>query len=174
MQYFCVDTNILIYGHQKRVLDGHEILADNAERFIDWADEASGVQIAIPTIVLTEYLKYFDQERRADIMDEFQRRFIILAYDAPASEKAVIVWRENYDEEVIQDLTRNGVDKDWVDADCMIIGTALRYGAECIVSNDDNTLKDLADGFIEIGSISPDEQNATLFGDIDFEAVYGM
>lgn len=83
----CLDTNVLIWAVQDPPPPGAEALAARTRRYLA-AMHQQGERIALPVIVMAEYLAFFEEQPRRQQERIIERRFEILSLTPQAGQIA--------------------------------------------------------------------------------------
>ncbi|MEZ5585272.1 MAG: PIN domain-containing protein [Candidatus Competibacteraceae bacterium] len=149
MTQVCVDTHILIWGIREYADPGQEGMINRAKFFISEC-EANGTRMAIPAVVLGEFLTAIDPRMHARVYNILQQSFPILPYDAAASIRFAKLWHERQHSGAIEDLiNHHGATRKELKADCMIVATSIAHRVDAIYSHD-GKLKKFADNEIQV------------------------
>ena len=127
----CLDTNILIFGIQRRAAPEYQAQMEAASYYLDSLAEDDDVMI--PSIVVAEYLQGFpDPNVRQQQYEILARRFIIPSFDAHAAKIAADIGVKLGRLRDIDELS--GLSKPEVRADVNIIATAVANGANVMMT----------------------------------------
>jgi len=129
----CLDTNLLIFGLQKKAALELSHEAEAAAHFLQELMEGEGNEAMIPPIVLTEYLQGFPDPRlRSKQYEILAENFFIPSFDAHAAKIAADIAVHLGKLKAIKELS--GVPKLELRADIQIIATALANNADTIIT----------------------------------------
>lgn len=130
--------------NQKEMIPRAKYLIDNLSK--------NDIQAIVPTIVLSEFLMPIPTQEVAKYIDIIQRHLMIVPYDAIAAMLFAKIWQAK-NPKVIEELRREeGIGKNHLKIDCMIVATAITRKADCIYSYD-RGLQKFAEGYIEVREI---------------------
>ena len=146
----CIDSQILIWGIKKQCTEGQENMIQRAEYFFKWADEEKH-HLLIPTVVIAEILSPEPREKHSEIMSLISENFIIGNFDTLCAIRYANILNSRF-----MDLKKfaydNGIRREKMKTDFMIVSTALAYNANIIYSNDAH-LTTYAKGLIAVNNI---------------------
>jgi predicted nucleic acid-binding protein len=159
MEIVCVDTQILYWAIVGKASRGAEELIAPATDFLHWLDSQE-VRIIIPTIVVGELLVPVLEPDAASTLNQFKQDWMIVEFDIKAAMIFARIRREHITNKRYDDIRaiHPEATKKEMDADTMIIATAISHGATKIYSHNIN-LRKLAEGHI----------TALSFEDVDFQ-----
>jgi len=142
-----VDSMICVWGIKKEAIEEQKHMIPRTEAFLDFLDE-SGKKILLPAPVIAEILTPVDdEERKSEIIELINRRFVVGSLDAMASIKAAEIankkndWKEVYTEG--ETFHRNRFK-----FDTLIVATAITKGAEVLYTHD-SKFRNLASEYLE-------------------------
>lgn len=159
MNLVCLDTHILIWGIKEESTSGQEHMVTKAKLFFRWLDE-EGIKAVIPSNVIAEFLMLIPHEKHGEVINHFNKNFIVVPFDTAAASCFAKIWRERNDDGTIERLKKEGTTKAKITFDCQIIATAITRGALCIYSYDEDLTK-FANRYIEVKQMPdiPDQLN---------------
>jgi predicted nucleic acid-binding protein len=143
----CIDSMIIVWGIKKSATAGQESMIQQAEYFFEWADKHDH-EIIIPTVVLAEIMAPETPEKREQYLHIIEDAFLIKNFDIRASLKYAQMLHGRF-EEVKNAASEQGVTRQRMKIDHIIIATAMVNNAHAIVSYD-APLKKFAEGFINV------------------------
>jgi predicted nucleic acid-binding protein len=149
MQLVCFDTQMLIWGVQRKSQTTQTDMIKKAEIIIQQLDKDK-TKIIVPSIVLGEFLLGLPVEQHMSTVNFFKKRFIIAPYDAQAASTFANLWKE-YDPDLKSKTDKPG--RTFLKADAMIVAIAIAREADCIYS-EDPWLKNFAGINIHVNTIS--------------------
>lgn len=147
MSVVCVDTQILIWAIMGSDKVDPELLVF-AREFMKILDARSD-KIIVPSIVVGEMLVPVEEGRVKHVLNQFKSDWRVVEYDLPCALQFAKMRRDHAltkrmkSLQDLEDCTRTELN-----ADVMIIATAIANSADVIYSHD-ATLRKLADGWIE-------------------------
>jgi predicted nucleic acid-binding protein len=128
----CFDTNLLIFGIQKRSSPEYIHEVDAASAYIN--SLADTEDILIPPVVVLEYLQGFSNPRqRSESYESLAERFFIPSFDAHAAKLAADIAVALGRMSAVCAAT--GLSRPEVRADIQVIATALANNAETIITH---------------------------------------
>ncbi len=149
MGLVCLDTHLLIWGVKEEAEAGQESMIPKTKAFLKHLDR-SGDKVAIPSIVLGEFLMRVPADDHAQIINYLTRKFIILPCDLIAASMFARIWRSKQDDNTYDRLREDfSASREELKADCFIVATAVAHNASCIYSYDPKLAK-FAEGYIEV------------------------
>lgn len=151
MKLVCLDNHILIWGIKEEATPGQENMVPKAKRFFRWLDE-EGIRAVIPSNVIAEFLMLIPHEEHGEVINLFNKYFVVVPFDAAAASCFAKIWRERNDDGTIDQLKQDGATKAKITFDCQIVATAITHGASCIYSYDEDLAK-FAEDYIEVKQI---------------------
>lgn len=132
----CIDSQIFIWGVKKQAIKEQQHLIPIAVNFIDWLSD-NDYKILLPNPIIAEILSPVPPSEHPEILEFFDKRFIIAPFDMLASIKCAELMNMALTEpELIQYRQENKVPKNKIKFDCMIVATAITKKASCIYSED--------------------------------------
>lgn len=146
MSSVCLDTMILVWGIQQNAKPTQQAENLKAISLLDKLDKQK-TKIVIPTIVLGEFLLGIPPEYHLTTANNFDKRFQLTPFDAQCAQQFAALWQANNDR--LAELCATGTTRKMIQADCMILATAIVRGVDCIYSHDPH-LEKLSQGYIEI------------------------
>lgn len=154
---FCIDSQILIWGIKKQSSDGQEDMIKRAEHFFRWVDKEKH-DILIPTVVIAEILAPEPKEKYSEYMDQINENFMIGEFNTMCAIRYADLLYGKFGD-LKQLMHNNGIRKEKMKADFMVLATALAYKAKTLYTNDQGLLK-IAKGHIQVANIPelPPEQ----------------
>lgn len=128
----CFDTNLLIFGIQKKSSSEYVHEVDAASAYINSLTDTE--DILIPPVVVLEYLQGFsDPRQRSASYEALAERFFIPSFDAHAAKVASDISVALGKMSVVCATT--GLSRPEVRADIQVIATALANGADTIITH---------------------------------------
>src|SRR5688572_26461735 len=151
----CIDTNIFIHGIKQN--SGQQELIDRASYLFNWIDQNKH-QVLIPSIVIAEVLSAEPLEKYPVYLDIINKGFQIANFDSRAASQYGIMFMNRIDE-LKKIADENGIDKQKMKTDHLIIASAVAYGADRIYSHDPG-LKIFGQKYIDVYDLPkiPDQQ----------------
>ena len=146
MSSVCLDTMILVWGIQNNAKPTQQAENLKAISLFDKLEKQK-TKIIIPTIVLGEFLLGIPPEHHLATANQLNKRFQLIPFDAQCAQQFANLWQANKDR--LTELYATGSTRKTVQADCMILATAIVRGVDCIYSHDPH-LEKLSQGYIEI------------------------
>lgn len=143
----CIDSHTFIWGLKRKCNIGDEHLMERAIYLFDWIDENKH-QVMMPTVVLGEVLSPEPLERYPVILDMIKKNFIVPDFDQRAALKYAQLFTNRIDD-LKKQMKEQGIDKQKMKIDHLIISCALVGGANCIYSCDKG-LKAFGQKYIDI------------------------
>jgi len=143
---YCVDSQILIWGIKKQFTEGQENKIERAESFFRKVDE-EGHQILIPTVVLAEILAPEPKGKYSMYMDVINESFMIGEFNTMCAIRYAEILHNRF-EDLKQFAHNNGIRREKMKADFMVLATALAYNAHTLYTNDKGLLS-IASGYIQ-------------------------
>jgi predicted nucleic acid-binding protein len=145
-----IDTNILIWGLDRRATAGIEGMVPLAERFFEYAARER-IEVIVPTQVLAEFLVRNTEDERQAAIALIDPSFPLAPLDFPAALIAAeLTSNRNHTEEVRATF---GLTRQVVKADVNIIASALNFGATKLISGNFQEMRALAQGRIIVQSL---------------------
>lgn len=148
MEVVCVDTQILYWAIVGKAVYGTEQLIAPATDFMEWLDQQE-VRIIIPTIVIGELLVPLQEPEYIPTLAKLKQDWMIVEFDLKAAaifakirNDHIVNKRYEKIRKIHPDLTKKELD-----ADTMIIATAISHGATKLYSHNEG-LRKLAQGHI--------------------------
>jgi len=135
----CLDTNVVIWGIRHQASPGQEINILRAKYLIDCLLKEKK-QVMLPAVVVGEAAVRISPEERPRFFSVVSERFRVAPFDMLSAIKYSPLLLERFQEKQAENLIKseeNG--KSWrraIKADCMILATALAYGANRIYTED--------------------------------------
>ena len=161
MSLVCVDTQILIWAIKQEAEYGQEEMIPRSKALFDRLDK-SDKKLLIPSIVLGEFLIRMPSETHLTAVNLIDRSFMVAQYDIRAATLYAKIWRSKQSEDQLNELRDSGKTRQGLNADRMIVATAIAYGAECIYSHDKG-VQVFGDGFIDVRCVPESEAQGSLF-----------
>lgn len=147
---YCVDSQILIWGIKKQCTEGQENKIEKAMHFFKKVDEEQH-QILIPTIVIAEILAPEPREKHSMYMEVINDNFMIGEFNTMCAIRYAHILHDKFD-----DLKKfahdNGIRREKMKADFMVLATALAYGADTLYTNDKGLTK-FANPYIHVSDL---------------------
>lgn len=156
----CIDTQIVIWGVQRKAEPPCDSMVLKAETFLRQLD-ASGERIIIPTPVIWEYLIGVPEPHHEATLAVFSKRFRVCPFDAKAARTAAELWRTVEGDLTPEEVKRLG-GRNRLKVDCQIVAVALDHDAEAIYSYDHGMPK-FADGRIAVRPLPDVVEQGNLF-----------
>ncbi|MGH2486617.1 MAG: type II toxin-antitoxin system VapC family toxin [Ktedonobacterales bacterium] len=127
------DTNVLIDARQGRT---DPALADRVTRARSLVNEASkaNIEIVLPSIVVSEYLAWFDDAARPAQRSALEANFKIMPFDLNAAELAAAIDKRH---RAAGTARLAGVSRACLRVDVMILATAIAAGAKALYTSDE-------------------------------------
>lgn len=126
-----IDTQILLWAI-KRVEPGREAEIARAVSLVEDLT-TQGIAIMIPSIVLAEYLVFYDPAEQPAQSSMLRKNFFVAPFDPVAAEIAAELYSQRL---IAQAREETGQSKHALKADVKIIATAIAHRANCIYSHD--------------------------------------
>jgi predicted nucleic acid-binding protein len=143
-----VDTNILIWGVRKQPDPSRPDMVDRCSKLI--ADlQARSITIAVPSVVLAEYLMGHsseDQKREYNIIGQ---SFFVPPFDVPAA----AICAELYDKETFDAIRAEGVPRQCLKTDYKVIATAIAARCDRIYTDNVAQFRRIANGRILVTEV---------------------
>ncbi len=156
----CLDSQVLIWGIKRESTINRRDMINKADSLLNCLAKAgSSLTIIVPSVVIMELLMPCKLLDYTNLIKQINSRFNPAPFDVVAAKAAAEVWQSKQTNFTINELRTNGEAKSKIKVDCQIIGTAISKNMDCICS-EDNGLKKLAVGFIDVKTI--DELLASL------------
>jgi predicted nucleic acid-binding protein len=147
----CLDTNVLVWGVQKKATPNRVAMIERAERFLTWlAGEKE--TIVVPSVVLGEFLSGVPKSEHAGALSAFHDVFAVAPFDAAAAAIAANLWLDYKARQPTQDAASAGPGRHVIKADCQIVATAIASQASVLYS-DDPDMAALANGRLRVEAI---------------------
>ena len=146
----CIDSQIFIWGIKKQCTDGQENMIERAEYFFKWADKEKH-HILIPTVVIAEILAPEPVEKHAELMNIISENFIIGNFDILCAIRYARLLNQKFADLKLF-AKDNGIRREKMKADFMIVATALACNAHQIYSNDAHIVK-YGKGLIQVNDV---------------------
>ena len=159
MSSVCLDTMILVWGIQQNAKPTQQAENLKAISLLDKLDKQK-TKIVIPTIVLGEFLLGIPSEYHLATANQFDRRFQLTPFDAQCAQQFAHIWQANSAR--LDELRAIGSTRKTIQADCMILATAIVRGVDCIYSHDPH-LEKLSQGYIQIRKMPEASSQLPLF-----------
>lgn len=148
MQRICVDNHVIVWGIRKYAETDQQDMIPRASHFLEECKKKH-IEIIVPSIVLGEFLGGIDRKKRYAAMSLFSSGFVVVPYDAMCALRFAELWEKNKETGVIKALRAEGISRQELKADSMILATAIAHKAKAIYSHDDGLTK-FANGEIEV------------------------
>ena len=143
----CIDAQIFVWGIKNQSSEGQEDMVSKAITFFKWVDENKH-DILFPTPVIAEILIPEPVEKHANYLEIINKNFMVGIFDVAAATKYAQILNGRFDE--LKTLANdNGIRREKMKIDHMIIATAICNHANCIYSYDKG-LKKFAAGLIDV------------------------
>lgn len=147
----CLDNHILIWGIEQKARDNQKEMIPKAKSLIDSLSERD-IKAIIPTVVLSEFLMPIPAQEVGNYINIIQQHLMIVPYDTMAAMLFAKIWQAK-NPKVVEELRREeGIGKNHLKIDCMIVATAITRKADCIYSYD-RGLQKFAEGYIDVREI---------------------
>jgi predicted nucleic acid-binding protein len=161
-----LDTMAVIFGIQRTARPGQEHLVKCMSEYLDRVrakrPERSATRMAVSSIVQMEYLRGFPAVDQVKELDTLRRRVIVLPFDAKA---AAVAARLHADRERIKQIRdEHAVLKGTIEADVMIVATAIASGAGTLISHNGRLRRFQQIAGDELRIIDIPSTEADLFG----------
>ena len=157
MEIVCFDTNILIWGIKGEATPGQEEMISKAKNLIKNCQDEKKT-IIIPSVVVAEVLPSLDPRDYNDFITLLKKNFIVPPFDTQAAAQFARMWRSN--KGIRQEVMNQGVTRDEIKADCLILAIAVARGGWCIYTHD-GPMKTFAQNYIEVRGL-PDVPNTPI------------
>jgi predicted nucleic acid-binding protein len=131
-----LDTMICVWAFKGGAKAGQDDKARQARALISSLDE-QGFELGISAITLSELMVALPEEMRLEFSRSVQDALCVYAFDVRASIEAARLFKSR-----LRARTRGEVEREVVEADCQIAGTALASGA-CVLYTEDPRLRKL-------------------------------
>lgn len=148
MTIACLDTNILYWAIVQKSVSGVENFVQPAIDFLKRLED-NQISVIIPTIIVGELLISVPEVDYALVLSKFTDNLLIVEYNLKSAVIFARLQRDHRTKNRIKErrLLHPDITKKELNADMMIIATALAYDAEIIYSHD-RTLRAMAEGYI--------------------------
>ena len=166
MSVVCVDTQIIYWAITGKASRGAEELTKPARDFMKWLD-AQRHHIIIPSIVVGEMLVPIPDDEVGEVLARFNQDWMIVDYDLRAARvfsrmRRDFIANKRFDD--IRQLSPDTTRKE-LNADSMIIATAISNGADIIYSHNKD-LRSVAEGWIKARDFLEEDFQLSLI-DVD-------
>ncbi len=131
---YCIDSQIFIWGIKKQCTEGQENMIERALHFFKKADE-DGHHILIPTVVIAEILAPEPKETYPEYMKVITENFMIGEFNTLCAVRYANLLHNKFND-LKQFAHDNGIRREKMKTDFMVVATALAYNANVIFSND--------------------------------------
>lgn len=152
MAHACIDTHILIWGVQGVSRPTQSEMIVRAKALLAKLDKEN-VKVVVPSIVVGEFLLGLPVEQQPAYQELVSRRFIVVPYDLRAAIQFSRIWHSKKSQGEIEAIKQNGLTRNELRADTMIVATAVASGASAIFGFDKGVQR-LSDGFIPFEDVS--------------------
>jgi predicted nucleic acid-binding protein len=146
----CLDTQVLIWGVQGIASPGQEDMIDRAKLLLQQLAKENA-KIAIPSVVLGEFLIKIPEDNREAMIQLLSRGFQVVPYDTPAALRFAQIWDTHSIASVKKEVSKGATpSRHELKADILILATAIARNVECIYSADRRHMQQFAQGFIVV------------------------
>ncbi len=146
----CLDSMICVWAIKKQANDNQKHHLDNAEYLLELIDENKW-KVIIPTVVIAEILMVEPEEKYQEYLETINKSFIVAEFDVRAATKYSQILNKN-----LPDLKKiakeEGVSRDKMKVDHLILACALVNGAKVIYTHDEK-LSRFSEGLIVARSL---------------------
>lgn len=140
----CLDTNVLIWAIRQTADRSRLEMLDTARRAVERMVRRNA-EIAIPTVVLCEYLAEADSQTRLSEESKLRERFMILNFDGRAASEAATLRRIT---RLAPSEAAGG--RNAIKADAMIIACAITHKCNFILTDNTDEFRRIAKDRIPI------------------------
>jgi predicted nucleic acid-binding protein len=147
----CLDNHILIWGVEQKARETQKNMIPRTKHLIESLSE-NDIQAIVPSVVLSEFLMPIPAQEVGKYINVIQRHLMIVPYDTIAALQFAKIWQAKNPKLVEELRNEEGIGKNHLKIDCMIVATAITRKADCIYSHD-RGLKRFAEGYIEVREI---------------------
>ena len=146
----CLDSMICVWAIKKQANENQKHNLANAEYLLELIMQNKW-KVIIPTVVIAEILMVEPEEKYQEILETINNGFIIAEFDIRAATKYSQILNTNYPE--LKRLAKEeGVSREKMKVDHLILACALVNGAKTIFTHDDNLSK-FANGLINVRTL---------------------
>ena len=162
MHKVCFDTNVMIWGFQKKAHPSHTHMIPRTRHLIETL-ENDKVILLVPSVVVGELLLGISETEYLAYAYVLARYLRVIPYDLRAAAKFAEIWNDKDHTGVVTQLKADGATKNALRADAMIVATAVTNNVDCIYSHDIG-LKNFANGYLEVRDVPelPPQQTTYL------------
>lgn len=146
----CIDSHVFIWGIKKQPRPEQVEMVERTEKFFDWADK-NKVQIIMPSVVIAECLIPEATDTHAAYLEAIHEIFIVANFD----ERAALIYAEIAGSkwgDLKALASDNGIRREKMKLDHMIVACAIANGATAIYSTDPDVIR-FGKGVIEVKEI---------------------
>lgn len=148
----CIDNHILIWGIEQKAHPSQQEMISRTKRFIDSLSK-NDTKAIVPAIILSEFLMRIPPEEVGKYLNIINQYLMVVPYDTIAAMEFARIWQAKTEQQVIEKLREEeGIGKNHLKIDSMVVATAVTRKATCIYSYDKG-LKKFAEGYIEVREI---------------------
>ena len=148
----CLDTQILIWGIKGECEGGQEQRVEQAKIFLEELGKDAATEVHISSIVLGELLASKKGEDLENFFEDIHRMIPIDPFDAKAAYHFSRIWNQNKASGTYQALRDEGIKRETIKLDQLIVASAVAVGATRIYSHDESFEK-IAKGFIKVSKM---------------------
>jgi len=166
-----LDTGILVFGIQKNGRNNQEHMVKRAEAFFEKIDQDKDCYPMISAIVLSELLINVPPEEHNKVLAEVEKLFKIKTFDTKSAIIAAQILHEKTirDGKSLTELCReNGISRDHLKIDCMIIANAKSNNATVLYTEDKQAIK-FSEGIVPTASLPEILQQKSLLDGYESE-----
>lgn len=145
---FCIDSHVFIWAIKKQASEHDIHRLKEAEEFLKWIDEAEHI-LMVPTVVLAECLSQEPLEKQSAIMKIAHETCVVLNFDVIAALKYAQVLNLEKFQIAKAKAKTEGVAREQMKIDYLIVCCALANGVQRIYSHDPDIYK-FAEGLIDV------------------------
>jgi predicted nucleic acid-binding protein len=159
----CVDNHVLIWGIEQKARSNQQEMISRTKRFIDSLSK-DDIKAIVPAVVLSEFLMPIPPKEVGQYLNIINQYLMVVPYDAVAAMEFARIWQSKTEQKVIEKLrNEEGIGKNHLKIDSMIVATAVTRKATCIYSHDGG-LKKFAEDYIEVKEIPdlPSQQSLLI------------
>ncbi len=157
-----IDTHILMWGVQEWASDHEQHMIDKTKRFLKWLENRK-TQVLVPTPIIAEFLMDVPIKFHPTINNLLETSFIVAPFDAQAASVFAKIWQEKKAQGCVDELKALGKTRALIKFDSMFVATALARKASRIYSQDQDGVKKLAEGYIDVEEIPDIPTQDNLF-----------
>lgn len=161
---FCIDSHTFIWAIKKQADDHDRHRLIEAEKFLQWVKSGKH-QLILPTIVLAECLIRADINDHHNIMLEAYRTCMVVNYDERCALKYGELLRLEKWEIAKLEAQKNGIRREKMKIDHMILSCALINAANGIFTEDEGLIK-FASPHIKVFSLPKIGEQIEMFNHV--------